>query len=292
MRRILFGLVIVLSLLLLACSSPAQVATAPTAVPAQAEPATATSVPSATPAPPTPTIAPTNTPAPTDTPPPTNTPAPTNTSVPTDTATPADTPVPTGEPTISPNAVVKLATLNVRAGPGAGYAVIAAAKQGDELVILGQAQNCGWLKIKTPQGREGWVAAGAQYVTFELACSAIPQAAIPPTPVPLTAAPPTAAPAPPAAPIATAQPETGLPTDQGCYLIENFLGAELTFTITARDWNWADTFKIPSMGQHAMCLGQGRYTYTIDAPPPWASTNGYLDAVAGQHYRFPVRAEQ
>ena len=66
MRRILFGLVIVLSLLLLACSSPAQVATAPTAEPTQAEPATATSVPSATPVPPTPTIAPTNTAAPSD----------------------------------------------------------------------------------------------------------------------------------------------------------------------------------------------------------------------------------
>src|SRR5450759_1708957 len=84
MHRILFVLVIVLSLLLVACSSPAQVATAPTAVPAQAEPATATSVPSATPVPPTPTMAPINIPAPTDTPPPTNTPAPTNTSAPPD----------------------------------------------------------------------------------------------------------------------------------------------------------------------------------------------------------------
>src|SRR5450756_894406 len=39
MHRILFVLGIVLSLLLVACSSPAQVATAPTAVPAQVEPA-------------------------------------------------------------------------------------------------------------------------------------------------------------------------------------------------------------------------------------------------------------
>jgi hypothetical protein len=41
-----------------------------------------------------------------------------------------------------------------------------------------------------------------------------------------------------------------------------------------------------------MCLGPGRYTYTIDAPPPWASVNDYLDVVAGQHYRFPVGAEK
>ena len=294
MHRVLFVIVILPSLLLVGCSAPAPAAT-PTIVPARAEPATATTAPPVQTLAPIDTPAPADTPTPADTPPPSKTPAPTHTPLPTETATPADTPLPTIEPDSSPNAVVKLATLNVRAGPGVGYAVIAAVRQGDELSILGQAQDCAWLKVETPQGGEGWVAASVQYVTFAPACDAIPEAAIPPMPT-ATAAPPTALPAavvPPAtaAPPAAGSSQSDLPSDQGCYLIENFLGAELTFTITARDWQWSETFRIPAAGQHVMCLGPGRYTYTIDAPPPWNSINDYLDAAAGQHYRFPVRAE-
>jgi PBP1b-binding outer membrane lipoprotein LpoB len=77
MRRVSFVLVMLLSLFLAACSSPAGVATAPTIEPAQAAPATATKVPSATPVPPAPTLAPTDTPVPTDTPAPTDSPVPT-----------------------------------------------------------------------------------------------------------------------------------------------------------------------------------------------------------------------
>lgn len=104
--------------------------------------------------------------------------------------------------------------------------------------------------------------------------------------------------APPVQPTATAKPRptatrqpapTPAPTSsQGCYLIENHIGAELTFTFTARDRQWSDTFTVPANGTKEYCLDPGRYTYTIDAPPPWGSTNGELEVRAGERLRFPV----
>jgi len=88
---------------------------------------------------------------------------------------------------------------------------------------------------------------------------------------------PTSPPAPP--------PASG----QGCYLFENEIPAELTVTFTARDRQWSDTFKVPANGTREYCLAPGRYTYTIDAPPPWSSTNGELTVNPGDRYRWPIR---
>jgi hypothetical protein len=108
---------------------------------------------------------------------------------------------------------------------------------------------------------------------------------------------PAAPPAPPTAtattkpkPTATQQPApTPAPTSsQGCYLIENHIGAELTFTFTARDRQWSDSFTVPANGTKEYCLDPGRYTYSIDAPPPWGSTNGELEVRAGERTRWPI----
>jgi hypothetical protein len=77
--------------------------------------------------------------------------------------------------------------------------------------------------------------------------------------------------------------------NQGCYLFENYIDAELNVTFTSKDRPWSDSFKIPPMGTKEYCLDPGTYTYTIDAPPPWGSTNGEIVVHAGDRYRWPIR---
>ena len=55
-------------------------------------------------------------------------------------------------------AVIAVDLANVRSGPTIDASVIAQVKYGTELPILGQEKD--WYKIKLPDGREGYVAAG------------------------------------------------------------------------------------------------------------------------------------
>jgi hypothetical protein len=122
-----------------------------------------------------------------------------------------------------------------------------------------------------------------------------------PTPLPPTATlMPTGLPDTPPPPPATSKPKptskpTETPTPQqvtkGCYLFLNHLGAEVTVTLTAQDWQWADTLLLPPGGEREYCLDPGRYTYTLDAPPPWGSTNGEMVVAAGDRYQFPIRGQ-
>ncbi len=101
---------------------------------------------------------------------------------------------------------------------------------------------------------------------------------------------PTATPKPKPKPTKAPQP-TSPSANQGCYLFENYLDAELTVTFTAQDRQWSDAFKIAASGTKEYCLNPGRYTYTIDAPPPWNSINGDIEVQAGDRYRWPIRGE-
>ncbi len=99
------------------------------------------------------------------------------------------TPKATITSTPMPGAVVKTNSLNVRSGPDTVYSIVGSASQGDHLDILGQAYGCAWLKIKMPNGNEGWVS--SDLVEYEIPCSDIPSAPVPPTPIPQPAAMPT-----------------------------------------------------------------------------------------------------
>jgi TolB protein len=110
---------------------------------AQAAGATPTTQPTATPRPPTPTptLAPTVTPQP-----------PTATPAPAPTATPA-----------GPKAEVVSPGINVRQGPGVGYAAIGTVTQGEILDIIGATADGNWLKVFTTGGESGWISGRAAY---------------------------------------------------------------------------------------------------------------------------------
>jgi uncharacterized protein YgiM (DUF1202 family) len=160
-RSVALALFVLLLVLATGCNkaTPAAVPISPTAasvpaaqVPPTAEPSTsvppsATPVPlTATPVPPTATaVPPTNTPVPpTNTPvPPTNTPAP-----------PTSTPTSKGL-----QATVKGASMNVRAGPGAAFQVVATAKSGETFDVTGRNLDSSWLQVCCFAGKKGWVSA-------------------------------------------------------------------------------------------------------------------------------------
>jgi len=174
----------------------------------------------------------------------------------------------------------------MRSGPDTQFEAVARLARGDALTVVGQSAKCNWLKVLTAGGALGWVArqsGGVELVKLNLSCEEIPALVVPtPTarPLPPTQQPQPTQPPPPAQP--------GLPADKGCYLFQNFMGAELNVTL-AGPGGFSDNFKIPANGERLTCLAPGRYNYTIDAPPPWADINGSLDVQAGRHFRFPVQ---
>jgi len=66
------------------------------------------------------------------------------------------------------------------------------------------------------------------------------------------------------------------------------MDVDLTITLTAQDWQWNETFHLPAYGEQIKCLSPGRYTYTIDAPPPWSVINGDLHVNAGDQFLWPI----
>lgn len=70
-------------------------------------------------------------------------------------------------PTRAPDqtAVVTASVLNVRIGPGTGYAIARQVHEGTILPVLGEDETGQWLKVRTSDGIVGWVS--AQYVAIQ-----------------------------------------------------------------------------------------------------------------------------
>lgn len=177
----------------------------------------------------------------------------------------------------NPSAIVVVERLNVRSGPGTNFNRVGAVAQGEALIVTGQVNNCSWLQITTPAGVEGWVSGNSQYVTLDARCADIPEV--------------TAPAAPSGGGSSSGGQTSGGNANQGCYLFQNQIGPELTITFTNKDSGKSETFKVPGNGEVERCFAPGRYTYTLDAPPPWGSTNGELTVEAGDNFLFPITPE-
>ncbi len=118
------------------------------------------------------------TPKPSSTPRPQATVAPTARPIPTGTATPTQsptrvnsTPTNSSHPTETPPSVeAEIVTwgLNVRAGPGVDYPVVASLSQGETVPILDIDLNSGWLKVQPPADKQaGWITDNPAYVLIK-----------------------------------------------------------------------------------------------------------------------------
>lgn len=192
------------------------------------------------------------------------------------TGTPSAPPV-VGEPAnntgTAPTVTVNVRGLNVRSGPGTTYAVVASLTAGKILTIVGSAANCSWLKVQDGGRDLGWISGSNQFVSFTVPCSTLPVVAAPvaPTPVP----PPTPAPA----------ANTGA---EGCYVLINQLGIELTITLSRND-GWTDTFSLSVGSEREYCAPPGDYQYTLQAPGALGAIQGTLTIKAGERNRLPLK---
>jgi len=80
--------------------------------------------------------------------------------------------VPTPTPTPLPDAVVKVETLNLRAGPGTSYRRLGKLNSGDELEVIGRNPDGDWLKVIAPDGTKGWVF--AEHVKLNISLDSVP----------------------------------------------------------------------------------------------------------------------
>ena len=233
---------------------------------------------------------------------PTSTPVPA--TEPEDVAEVMPTDPPAEEAPAEPAVIVRASSLNLRQGPGTDYPILGAAKEGDTFPLRGQAFDCSWVTAEHPTLGSIWLSGNAQYTTLTVDCAAVALAESPPRPTPLPA--PTVAPAaeqpvaPTVAPVpaedapSASQPPGGdpFPADKGCFLFQNQLGPELTITINAKDGTFSDTFWVQQGNDLPYCLWPGRYTITVDAPPPWADLNDEFSIAAGDRILFPVRPQK
>lgn len=184
-----------------------------------------------------------------------------------------DEPAPETAPTVE----VLVPTLNLRAGPGTNYNRVGSLNRGDILTVIGQVENCGWFQVITSSGATGWVSGGSEYVTLNGVCRDIPQAE---------------APSPPRTTTSGNTGSTGntgsASGGQACVTFRNNLGAELTITFTRTGDRWNKTFKVGGNRQQRECFDPGRYTLTVDAPPPWGSFNDELTLSAGDNFPYDV----
>jgi len=119
----------------------------------------------------------------------------------------------TATPTVPPKPLCTVVTtggLRVRSGPGTVYPVIGSFPKNAQLRPRGRDAGGAWIDAElVGAAQRGWVSAGAQFVTCNVAVRTLPLGLIPPTPAfTPTRLPPTATPVPVAA-------EPGLPQPEG-----------------------------------------------------------------------------
>lgn len=171
------------------------------------------------------------------------------------------------QPSASPVvAVVETNNLNVRSGPGTGYAILGRVTRGDRLIATARNSDCSWVEVQhsssqSSSPKAGWIAAKLPYATVAGECLALPLKNVPPPP-------PSSA--------------------KGCMLFQNNINAELTITFTSKDGKWNETFKVGRKAQHRHCFTPDEYTFTVDAPPPWESYNDRVIIPPGANILHPV----
>jgi hypothetical protein len=69
--------------------------------------------------------------------------------------------------------------LNIRSGPGTGYAIIGSASAGQSFPVTGQNGSCAWLQVLLEDGGIGWISGAPAYSSLNVPCDTLRAAAAP-----------------------------------------------------------------------------------------------------------------
>lgn len=205
----------------------------------------------------------------------TNTPLPTETLAPTETPTPTEPPpTATSPPTATPLPPIATTRIivNVRAGPGAGFALIGKLARGVAKEILGKSQDSKWWQIDY-EGKLGWIAADFTDVRGGTSGVRVIAVASPPTTTPL----PTSVIVSRLQPTAT--PTVALPAPQGrIYFVVKQVDESYT-TAWVRPGNKQEIFSDVTLGTAPGDLSSALSTNA--SPLDWSNKQGKLAYVVG-----------
>ncbi len=180
-------------------------------------------------------------------------------------------------------------SLRVRSGPGVGFPIIDAALFNESYPVLAQSGGCRWLQVRQLDGDLVWISGARIYVRYANGCDAIPPAdaaaaievgsneSTEAEPVPVTNA-----------SVQLDQANIFAPT-LGCYFFQNQSFVQATVTLTLQTVSEGVDFQVAAGEEVLYCLEPGRYTFTLDAPPPYGSLNGDFEAIEGERAIFPIR---
>jgi N-acetylmuramoyl-L-alanine amidase len=163
----------------------------------------------------------------------------------------------------APSVTILADRLNVRAGPGTGYSVVASAVSGEKYGVVGQNGGCAWLQIAKSGKTLGWVSGSKSYTRLNGACSGIP-----------------------AAGGAAAAPGGGT-ARQGCALLISKLAYAVKLGVKRSD-GWQSSWSIPAGGQLKVCVDPGSYTATFTASGQTGSLAFPLTVKGGEYYEIPL----
>jgi hypothetical protein len=155
--------------------------------------------------------------------------------------------------------------LNIRSGPGTGYAVVGSAAAGEKYSVTGQNGNCAWLKVASSGKALGWVSGSKSFTRLNGACSKIPAA--------------TGGAAAPAA-----APASG---KQGCALLTNKLAFAVKLDVKRSD-GWQSSWSIPVGGESKICVNPGSYTATFTAAGMPGNMAFPLTVKGGEYFEIPL----
>jgi serine/threonine protein kinase len=94
-------------------------------------------------------------------------------------STPTDVP-----PTPTADAVIAIASLNMRSGPDTVYSLVGSYPQGTALTVLGKNNDGSWLKVQAVDGGSGWMFAANLQINRDLRTLEVAQAPPRPTALP------------------------------------------------------------------------------------------------------------
>ena len=151
---------------------------------------------------------------------------------------------PTATPMPQAVAIVQIAKLNVRSGPGTGYGILGTVTQNARLPVIGHAAGrCDWFQVQLPSGQAGWIAGPPNYSLLEGSCEAVPVVPVPPPPTPVPSA------------------------QNPCVRFDNHFSKVVDVTLTMPgNANANRQFNIGAHGRQSQCLAPGRYTFSIGVP--------------------------
>jgi len=176
-----------------------------------------------------------------------------------------DPPTPTPVPV--PRVTVLIDSVNVRSSASVRSSVLGGAQLGERYEVLGQLDECAWLKIRVDGQQLGWISGNKAYTSIDQPCSTLVE--IEPTP----AATPTATPRPVAS---------------GCATVNNELGFAVEIDIRGTG-GLQERFSLGQNETRNYCLPVGIYTVVLSAQTRTDKFTIPLFVQGGENYMIPLR---